>query len=102
MIKNHISGNYDLSIIDGLPLGSTFEIINKKALKISHMKGGKKHRSELCSLYINENQSKFKIFRYKPKKLVLRPEIRLTVDTPEDLIVARIIHEKIGKGKKKS
>ncbi len=99
LIKNHISGKYDLSIVDGLPLGSNYEIINREALEISHKDGGKEHRSELCSLFINQNQDRFKIFRHKPKVAVLRPEIRLTVDTPEDLIVARIIHQKLGKGK---
>ena len=99
LIKNHISGKYDLSIVDGLPLGSNYEVITKEALEISHKDGGKEHRSELCSLYINQNQERFKIFRHKPIGAILRPEIRLTVDTPEDLIVARIIHQKLGKGK---
>jgi len=99
LIKKHVSNKYDLSVIEGLPLGSNFEIINRKALEISHRNGKKEHKSELCSLYINQNQDRFKIFRSKPKKTILRPEIRLTVDTPEDLIVVRIIHEKLGNGK---
>jgi len=100
LIKKHISGKSDLSIIDGLPIGSNYEIINVNALEISHKNGNKKHRSELCTLYINQNQDKFRIFRDKPPKIVLRPDIRLTVDTPQDLIASRIIYQNLGNKKK--
>ncbi|RZD44357.1 MAG: hypothetical protein CXT78_06745 [Thaumarchaeota archaeon] len=100
VIKKHISGKYDLTVIDGLPLGSNFEIINRNALEISHKNGRKKHRSELCTLYINENQKKFRILRHKPSEKIIRPDIRLTVDTPQDLIISRLIQKKLGKGKK--
>ena len=100
LIKKHIFGKYDLSIIEGLPLGSNYEIINKNALEISHKNGNKKHRSELCTLYINENQKKFKILKTKPPKKILRPDIRLTVDTPEDLIISRLIYKELGNTKK--
>jgi N,N'-diacetyllegionaminate synthase len=97
IIKEHISGNFDFSNLVDLPLGSGYEVINLNSLEISHQKGKDKHRSELCSLYINENQKKFKINRfYIPKKLQ-RSEIRLTVDTPQDLILARIIYKKLKK-----
>ena len=100
LIKKHIFGKYDLSIIEGLPLGSNYEIINRNALEISHKNGNKKHRSELCTLYINENQKKFKILKSKPAKKITRPDIRLTVDTPEDLIISRLIYKKISNNKK--
>jgi spore coat polysaccharide biosynthesis protein SpsF len=100
LIKKHISRKNDLSIIDGLPIGSNYEIIDVNALEISHKNGNKKHRSELCTLYINQNQAKFRIFRDKPPKTILRPDIRLTVDTPQDLITSRIIYENLGNKKK--
>ena len=100
LIKKHISGKYDLSIIEGLPLGSNYEIINRNALEISHKNGNYEHRSELCTLYINQNQKKFKILKTKPPKKIMRPDIRLTVDTPEDLIISRLIYKKLGNTKK--
>ena len=100
LIKKHISGKYDLSIIEGLPLGSNYEIINRNALEISHKNGNNKHKSELCTLYINQNQKKFKILKIKPPKKIMRPDIRLTVDTPEDLIISRLISKKLGNTKK--
>ena len=100
LIKKHVSGKYDLSIIEGLPLGSNYEIINKNALEISHKNGNRKHRSELCTLYINQNQKKFKILKTKPPKKIMRPDIRLTVDTPEDLIISRLIYKEFVNAKK--
>lgn len=96
LIKKHISGNFDLSIIEELPLGCNFELINRKSLELSHQNGDKRHHSELCTLYINEHQKKFKIYRFKPGKTLRRPEIRLTVDTPQDLLLARAIHATLG------
>ena len=99
-IKNHLKGKYDYSTILPLPLGSNFELINLNALEISHKLGKKRHRSEHCNLYILENKDKFKIKIIKPEKVFQRLDVRLTVDTPQDLIVARAIHQALGDGKK--
>lgn len=96
LIRNHLSGNYDLTFHKNLPIGASFEIINLKSLEIAHKFGNKKHRSEYSSLYFFENQNKFSINPVSPKKSLQFPKIRLTVDTPEDLIVARIIHTQLG------
>lgn len=54
---NHQINNVDFTstpakVIDGCG----YEIISLSALKLSHKNGKKKHRSELCSLYIRENK----------------------------------------------
>ncbi len=51
-------------------------------------------------MYIYENPKKFKINRIEPKKSLQRPKFRLTVDTPQDLWVVRIIHDSIGNNDK--
>lgn len=96
LIQNHLSGNYDLSFYKNLPIGASCEIINLKSLEIAHKYGNKKHRSEYSTLYFFENPHKFSINPVLPKKSLQFPKIRLTVDTPEDLILARIIHDKLG------
>jgi len=96
-IKQHIKQNYDFSMIEPIPIGSGFHIINRKALEISHIKGSSKHRSEHCDLYIYENRDKFKTHVFKPEKILQRSEIRLTVDTPQDLILVREIFDSLGK-----
>ncbi len=97
LIQNHISGNYDLSFYKNLPIGASYEIINLKSLELAHKLGNAKHRSEYSTLYFFENPDKFLINPVLPKKSLQFPKIRLTVDTPEDLIVARIIHDKLGR-----
>ncbi len=96
LIQNHLSGNFDLSFYKNLPIGASYEIINLKSLEIAHKLGNTKHKSEYSTLYFFENQNKFSINPVLPKKSLQFPNIRLTVDTPEDLIVARIIHDKLG------
>ncbi len=98
LIKKHVENNFDISYIHNVPLGVGYEIINLKALEISHKFGSRRHRSELCSLYIKEHKDSFKIHRLEIEKALQRPEIRLTVDSPQDLWVARVIQKSIGKG----
>jgi len=100
LIKKHIENNLDYSTVLPIPLGSGFELINLRALEISHSKGTKRHRSEHCDLYIFENKKKFRIKIFKPEKLLQRSDIRLTVDTPQDLLVARLIQKNLGKNEK--
>lgn len=77
-----------MDIIDGCG----FEFITLQALQKSHLKGEKKHRSEMCTLYIKENLNDFKVQNIKVPKHLNRTDIRLTVDNPEDLAVCRKIY----------
>lgn len=99
-IQTHISGNYDFTTCFDVPLGTGFEVVNLAAFEKSHREGTKRHRSELCSLYINEHKKKFKIHHFSPSLELRRPEVRVTVDTPEDLYVTRAIFESLGDHKK--
>ena len=98
LIKNHLKGNYDFSTIANVPYGSGLELINLKSLEVSHKLGKMKRHREHCTLYINEHGRKFKICKFQIDKKLTRPELRLTVDNPQDLIVARIINAEIGNG----
>lgn len=60
----------------------------------SHRKGETKHRSEYCTLYIRENKDKFEVKKVKPDAMLIRKDLRLTVDNPEDLIVCRELYKK--------
>ena len=53
---NHQNNNVDFTFTpDQVIDGCGYEIINLSALKLSHKNGKKRHRSELCSLYIRQN-----------------------------------------------
>lgn len=84
--------NYDAIFQDDIVDGCGFEIISLSALKESHLNGDETHRSEFCTLYLRENQDKFKIKKIKPDPKLNRRDLRLTVDNPEDLIVCRELY----------
>lgn len=98
VLDAHINNKASLTVIEGLPEGSYYEIINLKDLIRAHDQGDERHRSELCTLYMCENPSMFHLQRLRTGSGILqRPDIRLTVDYPEDLIVAREVYKALKK-----
>jgi spore coat polysaccharide biosynthesis protein SpsF len=92
--NKHKSEKADATFMDNIIDGCGFEIISLKSLKESHLNGDKRHRSELCTLYIRENYEKYNIIRAFPFETLVRKDLRLTVDNPEDLVVCRAIYAK--------
>ncbi len=88
----HIQEDLDATFIDDIIDGSGFEIISLEALVNSHKNGNSRHRSELCTLYMRENIENFKIKKACPPKELIRKDLRLTVDNPEDLAVCRTLY----------
>jgi len=82
----------DVLLFDDVVDGCGFEIVSLEALAKSHRLGERKHRSELCTLYIREHYEEFKVLRVAGPKEFKRSDLRLTVDNPEDLAVCRIIY----------
>lgn len=99
-IKQHISTNVDLTYVPNLPEGTGFELINISALKNSHQHGNKKTRSELVTEYMYQNRHQFKFKSFNVSSEFQQPEIRLTVDYPEDLIFVRKIFAELNFEKK--
>jgi len=98
LIRMHIENNADLTVTEKLPLGAFLEVITLNSLKTAHMYGEDRHRSEFCTLFIAENPDIFTIQKILPPQKLQRPEIRLTVDTPYDLILVRTIWDALNKG----
>jgi N,N'-diacetyllegionaminate synthase len=91
LIEHHQTTGADLTVSEMLPDGAYAEVINVSALKMAHRVGEDRHRSELCSLFLFENPDMFRIERVQAPPELARPDIRLTIDTPEDLILARTV-----------
>ena len=89
---NHMRNELDATFYDHIIDGSGFEILSLEALQKSHLMGEEKHRSELCTLYIRENITQFKVEKPNPVTKLVRKDLRLTVDNPEDLVVCRKIY----------
>ena len=98
VLQKHVENRAALTVIEGLPEGTYYEIIDLENLKKAHDQGEQRHRSELCTLYMSENPDEFYLQRLRPGRSELeRPDIRLTVDYPEDLIVVREIYKSLKK-----
>lgn len=82
----------DATFMDDVIDGCGFEIISLQALKESHERGGNQHRSELCTLYIREHSEAYKIIKLQAPTGLIRKDLRLTVDNPEDLTVCRRVY----------
>lgn len=95
LISEFVNGDYDWGTYIESPDGTSIELIKLEALEYSHKNGKNKHRSELVSSYIFENQKIFKILKKKLPKKLRRPEIRLTVDYAEDLIFCQTVWNKL-------
>jgi spore coat polysaccharide biosynthesis protein SpsF (cytidylyltransferase family) len=85
-------GGDRLKRFDDVIDGCGFEIISLSALETSHAKGERKHRSELCTLYLRENHDQFSIIRLAAPPELVRRDLRLTVDNPEDLALCRAVY----------
>lgn len=90
--QRHQAENADATFLDDIIDGCGFEIISLRALEESHSSGELRHRSELCTLYIREHHQKYKIIKAPAPAELIRKDLRLTVDNPEDLAVCRIVY----------
>jgi len=95
--KHYVDSQLDALFMDEIIDGCGFEIISLEALKKSHKRGDERHRSELCSLYMRENKKDFKIEKVFPPEALIRKDLRLTVDNPEDLVVCRAVYQNFKK-----
>jgi sialic acid synthase SpsE/spore coat polysaccharide biosynthesis protein SpsF (cytidylyltransferase family) len=91
-VEYHVKKNADLTVTRNLPLGAFTEVISIHALEQAHRLGDDRHKSELASSFITES---FNIVGIEPPKSLNRPDIRLTVDNPCDLILVRDIWESV-------
>lgn len=87
-----VNEGYDCVFLDDIIQGCGFEVLSLSSLERSHREGSQKHRSELCSLYIREYPDEFRIDRHRPPDSLIRGDLRLTVDYPEDLVVCRSVY----------
>lgn len=97
LTRRHVQASADYTYVpgDALLMGILPEVISRTALEVSHRDGEDRHRSELVTLYIKENPSRFRIARVDIPPALYRPSYRLTVDEPEDLELMEKIFERL-------
>lgn len=89
----HLTEGNDATVADAVTDSTNFEMIKLDTLKKAHAQGERRHRSELCSLYIRENPQQFRIRTIEVPKHFNRQDIRLSVDYPEDLVLCRAVYQ---------
>jgi spore coat polysaccharide biosynthesis protein SpsF len=90
--RRHCEEDNDFTVIDHLPTGVGFEIFRAEVLELSHAKGNERERSELCSLYMLNHLADFRVGLIEPPPALKRPDLRLTVDYAEDLILCQAVY----------
>jgi spore coat polysaccharide biosynthesis protein SpsF (cytidylyltransferase family) len=92
--SRHVSHGNDVTLLDGVPDGMGFEIYRVEALRKSHSSGTPDQR-EHASRYVKQNLAKFDIEILEPDSLHARPDVRFSVDYPEDLIFCRAAYAQL-------
>lgn len=99
LVNYHLSGGYDYSQNQSvMPLGIGSEVFEFRSLEKSFKEASLPHQREHVNEYILENPSLFRIGLPSAGSNPLHePTLRLTVDTEEDLAMARTIFNCINK-----
>lgn len=90
--SRHVKHGNDVTVTDGVPEGTHFELYTLSALETSHAQGGREERSERCSLYIRRHLDEFRVEILEIPNAWKRLDLRLTVDYPEDLVLCRQVY----------
>jgi len=95
LVSFHHGGEYDYSFNhipyddNGYPDGVGAEILSRDKLKYIWKRAEQARQREHCFDYIWDNMSQFKVGVLKARKSIRRPDIRLDVNTGEDLAFLR-------------
>ena len=100
-IKQHIDRNSDYTDTSYpsrlLPLGLDVAVLNFQALDLAYKKAGDTYNRENLTSYFQENPNIFKISKVELPKYFQNPDLRLTLDTKEDLELITKIYENLYK-----
>lgn len=79
----------------GFPRGLDIEVFNFKSLEMAYRKAVDKAEREHVTLFIYQNPKLFKSHFIEASGTLRRPDIRLTVDTEDDLRLIREIYSRL-------
>lgn len=88
----------DRCTLDGLPLGTAVEVIRFDALERSYKEAHSPYHFEHVSPYIKEHPGIFTIVHDPSGFTMPFHQLRLTVDTPEDLELAKVLYDNLYRG----
>lgn len=102
VVARHLTSNADYTHNitvwgSGMPLGTGVEIFTLSTLERSWREGHQAHHREHVDEYVGDHPELFRIERVDAPQHLRRPELRLTVDTPEDMLLIREVYRRLRK-----
>lgn len=98
-VKKALEQHADICAPQGLPLGTSVEVISRAALDAAFREGALPHHREHVSPFIKEHPERFSIVRFDSGLEARFRELRLTVDTREDFALAELLYRELFRGK---
>jgi spore coat polysaccharide biosynthesis protein SpsF len=93
-VEYHLEAEADLTHFLGIPLGTGVEVISTQALALAYKCANLTYDTEHVTPFIYKNRQFFKVLEPTTHGLYYAPDIRVTVDTSEDLHKVRgIFHQ---------
>lgn len=99
LIRSHIEKKADYSVMEGLPMGITGEVVSVSALKKVHELAKDPENTEYMTNYLRDPKH-LKLNIMQADEGIRRPEYRLTVDTQKDIELIRKIYNVLYKNKR--
>ncbi len=84
-IEYHMESSADLTHYLGIPLGTGVEVISRSAIEIAYKNAKTDYEKEHVTPFLYKNRDSFSILEPVSTGFYYTPEIRVTVDTYEDL-----------------
>jgi spore coat polysaccharide biosynthesis protein SpsF (cytidylyltransferase family) len=102
LIERHLESGSEYTYVpgDAVRMGILCEVVSRLALERSWERGEARHRGAQVTLYIREHPGHFKVRPVKLPEGLYRPDLRLTVDEPEDLALVQAIFERLHQPRK--
>ena len=85
IVSEHVAADRDFTTILNLPLGTTYELLQRRVLLEMAADGSPRYRAAL-SLYVNEHQATLRTAALLPPVDYRRPAVNLAVDHPGQLM----------------
>lgn len=95
VIAAHLNSDADYTSNRGFPRGLDTEVFNLDALNRAYKEANRNYEREHVTPYIYQHPNLFKIESVEANGKLRRPDLRLTVDTEEDLRLIREIFKRL-------
>jgi spore coat polysaccharide biosynthesis protein SpsF len=79
------AGALDYVVERGLPIGGAVEGMRAQALALAASQAASAHDREHVTPYLRRPENRFRTLEPRAPRALCRPDLRLTIDTPEDL-----------------